>query len=198
MRGCSAAIKRTGSARHTVSDICEVSVTCGHMNRCYGYCFRIRRKNGAWLFDAECFTHNREEETVFEDRAVNGGDIEELPGILERNDSIAYAENYKKPIKLPLRVLDDTSYNFSLTFSEGNRTVVPKDVYREVNDLEPTVIGDTVRQGFSAVSAGVPLIVLWMTRPYRIRICLWPDMGKGYVSLEDADVRTVIGSIRIK
>ena len=88
--------------------------------------------------------------------------------------------------------LDDTSYNFSLTFSEGNRTVVPKDVYREVNDLEP------VRQGFSAVSAGVPLIVLWMTRPYRIRICLWPDMGKGYVSLEDADVRTVIGSIRIK
>lgn len=94
--------------------------------------------------------------------------------------------------------LDDTSYNFSLTFSEGNRTVVPKDVYREVNDLEPTVIGDTVRQGFSAVSAVVPLIVLWMTRPYRIRICLWPGMEKGYVSLEDADVRTVIGSIRIK
>lgn len=94
--------------------------------------------------------------------------------------------------------LDDTSYNFSLTFSEGNRTVVPKDVYREVNDLEPTVIGDTVRQGFSAVSAGVPLIVLWMTRLYRIRICLWPDMGKGSVSLKDADVRTVIGSIRIK
>ncbi len=150
-----------------VSDICEVSVTCGHMNRCYGYCFRIRRKNGAWLFDAECFAHNREEETVFEDRAVNGGDIEELPGILERNDGIAYSENYKKPIKIPFRVLDDTSYNFSPTFSEGNR-------------------------------AGVPLIVLWMTRLYRIRICFWPDMGKGYVSLEDADVRTVIGSIRIK
>lgn len=198
MRGCSAATKRRVPHGIPVSDICEVSVTCGHMNRCYGYCFRIRRENGAWLFDAECFTHNREEETVFEDRAVNGGDIEELPGILERNDSIVYAENYKKPIKLPLRVLDDTSYNFSPTFSEGNRTVVPKDVYREVNDLEPTVIGDTVWQGFSAVSAGVPLIVLWMTRPCRIRICFWPDMGKGSVSLEDADVRTVIGSIRIK
>lgn len=116
--GCN---KAPGSARHTVSDICEVSVSCGHMNRCYGYCFRIRRENGVWLFDAECFTHDREAETVFEDRAVNGGDIEELLGILERNDSIAYAENYKKPIKLPFQVLDDTSYNFSLVFSDGSR-----------------------------------------------------------------------------
>lgn len=81
---------------------------------------------------------------------------------------------------------------------DGSRMVVPKDVYREVNDLDPTVIGDTVWQGFSAVSAGVPLIILWMTRPYRIQICLWPEMEKGSVSLEDADVKTIIGSIRIK
>lgn len=118
--GCQKAPK---PAKHGLSEITAVSISCGHMERSYGYSFRAHKEENGWFLDAECFTHNYEEETVFENRELVGEDVETLFEILEQSESIAYAENYRKPKKLPAQVMDETAYGFCLTFSDGNQYV---------------------------------------------------------------------------
>lgn len=92
-----------------------------------------------------------------------------------------------------------TTPGLQINYTESGSTMtVLKNIYQDVKDLEPVAIGDAVWQGFSAVSAGVPLTVLWITEPHQIQLFIWPQMEKGSVSLEDADVQKIIGSIKIK
>lgn len=107
-------------AQHELSELRSISMSCGHSNRCYSYSFFLRKEGEAWLLDAECFTKDREEETVFSSRAVDGGELETLFDILERSGTIAYAESYKKPKKSPFTVLDAPMYGFALTFTDGS------------------------------------------------------------------------------
>ena len=110
-------------AQHSLSEISAVSLSCGHMDRSYGYFFWVHREQDSWLLDAVCFTHDHEDETVFENREVRSNDMDALFEILEQSDSIAYAEKYKKPKNLHFEVLDETTYGFCLTFSDGSRYV---------------------------------------------------------------------------
>ena len=41
-------------------------------------------------------------------------------------------------------------------------------------------------------------IVLWITKPHQIQIFLYPNMERGSVSLEEADVQMIISSIKTK
>ena len=116
--GCNKALK---PEHHELSELSSISISCCHMDRSYGYCFGIHRNEEKWLFDTECFTHDHGVETVFENREVSSEDIDELSKILERNGSISYAENYKKPKKLPFEVMDETVYTFCLAFSDGSK-----------------------------------------------------------------------------
>ncbi|MGN0661037.1 MAG: hypothetical protein ACI4JX_04880, partial [Oscillospiraceae bacterium] len=118
--GCNNAPK---PARHELSEISAVSIYCSHMDFSYCYSFRIHREQEKWLFDAKCFTHGHEKETVLENCEVGDDDMNALFEILEHNNSIAYAENYKKPMKSPFTVMDETVYGFCLTFSDGNQFV---------------------------------------------------------------------------
>lgn len=118
--GCNKGPKPT---QHDLSEISAVSISCGHMDRSYGYAFRIHRDQDKWLFNAECFTHDHEVETVFENRDINGEEVDAMFEILKKNDSITYAENYKKPKDSPFVILDETTYGFCLTFSDGKQAV---------------------------------------------------------------------------
>ncbi len=116
--GCS---KSPKPAQYTISEISAVSIACAHMDYSYGYYFQIHREQEKWLFDARCFVDDHHKEVAFENRDVSNEDMETLFELLERNDSIAYAENYKKPKKLTLEVMDETTYSFCLTFSDGRQ-----------------------------------------------------------------------------
>ncbi len=118
--GCGKAPK---PAQHQLSEISAVSIACSHMDHSFGYFFWVHREQDKWLFDAACFTHDHADETVFENREVSGKDMDTLFEILERNGSIAYAENYKKPRNPLFEVMDETTYSFCLTFSDGNQHV---------------------------------------------------------------------------
>ena len=118
--GCN---KTPKPAQHELSEISGVSLSCGHMDRSYSYSFWLHLEEDTWLFDAECFTHDFEEETVFEGREVSSEDMDALFEILERNDRIAYAENYQKPSDSIFEVMDETTYGFCLTFSDGSQYV---------------------------------------------------------------------------
>ncbi len=108
-------------AHHDISDIITVSMYCGHMDRSYSYAFSLTKDKEKWLFEAECFIKDHQVETAFSDRPVSDEDIKELFEILESNETIAYAETYKKPKKLPFEVMDETIYGFCLIFSDGSR-----------------------------------------------------------------------------
>lgn len=116
--GCN---KEPKPAQHAMSEISAVSIACGHMDYSYGYYFWIHREQDKWLFDTRCFTHDHEVETEFENREVSSDDMDALFEILKRNDSITYAENYKKPIDSPFETMDKTTYNFCLNFSDGSQ-----------------------------------------------------------------------------
>lgn len=114
--------KEPKPAQHTLSDITSVSIFSGNMDRRYSYFFRIHKEEDKWLFDTECFTHDREEETAFENREIGSEYVDELLDILEKNDSIAYAENYKAPKSFPVfEAADESSCGFSLTFTDGSK-----------------------------------------------------------------------------
>lgn len=117
MFGCK---KTPKPADYELSDISEVSVSCCHMDYSFGYVFRLHLEDGKWLFDAECFTHDREVQTEFENREVSEEDAVRLLDIVKNNDLITYAANYKKPPASPFVVLDDTTYSFRLTFTDGS------------------------------------------------------------------------------
>ena len=86
-----------------------------------------------------------------------------------------------------------------INYTESDRPMtVLKDFYHDVKDLDPIMIGDAVWQGILAVNANVPLIVLWITKPHQIQIFLYPNMERGSVSLEEADVQMIISSIKTK
>lgn len=105
--------------RHSAADIRGVSVSCGHSNRSFGYSFWVRTDSKSVLFDADCFTHNRETPTVLEAVEISESEFEELLKIVEEKQLIQYAEKYKKPPKSPFLVLDETTYAFNLTFTDG-------------------------------------------------------------------------------
>lgn len=119
-------------AKHELSEIMSVSISYGNMDRSYGYSFRAHREENGWFFNAECFTHNYEVETVFEDRELDCEDAEALLEIMEQNESIAHVENYKAPKKLFFQVADEETYCFCLNFSDGSQYVT----YDRQNDLE--------------------------------------------------------------
>lgn len=105
---------------HNVSQISAVSISCSHMDYSYGYHFLLRKENGVWLFDAECFTDDHKTETVLKGKAVSNDDVAELLDIIERNETVKFAKTYKKPKKL-FEVLDETVYGICLTFDDGSR-----------------------------------------------------------------------------
>ncbi len=119
--GCAKAPKPTPAAQHTASDISGVSIACTHMDFSYSYFFEIRREGETWLFDAECFTQDHTVPTSLENREVGKDEVDTLLGILNDNDLIAYAENSKKPREPLYEALDETTYTFSLTFSDGSQ-----------------------------------------------------------------------------
>ena len=106
--------------RHEVSQIVSVSISCCHMDYSYGYHFLLRKENGVWLFDAECFTDDFQTQTVFADKTVGDDKITELFDIIEKNETVKFAETYKKPKKI-FKVLDETMYGLCLTFDDGSR-----------------------------------------------------------------------------
>ena len=93
--------------------------------------------------------------------------------------------------------LNTPGLQINYTESDSHMTVL-KDVYNDVKDLNPVMLGNIVWQGFSAVSLDVPLTVLWAKEPHQIQIFILTDMEKGSVLLEDTDVQTIISSIKIK
>lgn len=111
------------SAKHELSEITSVSISCGHTDRRFGYSFWVHKEENGWFLNAECFTNDKETETVFENRELSGDDTETLIGILERNDSILYVENYREPKTFAFQVADGETYGFCLTFSDGSRYV---------------------------------------------------------------------------
>lgn len=113
-----------GRCHHAVSGLTMISMSCGHMDHSYSYSFMLTRHAGKWLFDAECFTHEHETETVFSGREVKNENMDRLYGILERNNTIAYAETYRKKKKFLFEVLDATMYGFCLAFADGKQYTV--------------------------------------------------------------------------
>ena len=112
-----------GKARHKISDITSVSLSCGHMTASFGYSFWMRKDGDVWLLDAECHTHDGTEKTVFKNHEVGGTEINSLLRIIVKNDLTAYAENYKKPKDSLIQVMDETAYIFVLGFSDKSRFV---------------------------------------------------------------------------
>lgn len=115
--------KEPEPAKHELSQITSVSISCGNMDRRYSYSFWAHKEENGWFLDAECFTYNYETETLFNSCELDSEDEKTLLEILEENESIAYVENYTKPKKSAAHFVDETTYGFCLNFSDGSQYV---------------------------------------------------------------------------
>lgn len=112
--------KTSEYARYGISELTAVSAAYGCADRSAGYSFTVRLDDGVWLFDAECFVSDAE--VSVNGRELSAEEAEEMLRILRDNDSIAYAQRYKKPSGV-LGVSDGDAYSFALTFSDGKQYV---------------------------------------------------------------------------
>lgn len=130
--GLSGCKKTAESAKHTLSDITALSISSGNADRRYGYSFWVHKEEQDWLLNVACFLPEQETEIILENYELSNQDIEAIFDILEQNESIAYVENYKQPKKSLFSVMDETTYGFCLTFSDGAQYLS----YERQNDLE--------------------------------------------------------------
>lgn len=112
------------SEKHALAQVTAVSISCGHMDRSYGYSFWAHKEDAGWMLDAECFTNHYEVETVFQNRELDSGDVEALFAVLEQCESVAYVENASKKTERSYSTTDETVYSFCLNFSDGKQYVV--------------------------------------------------------------------------
>lgn len=111
------------NARHELSELQSVSISCGNSDRSCSYSFSVYYESEKWLFDAECFTDSGQNETSFSKIELTEAELDGLFEILKRNESISYAENYKEPKKHGGFAADTDYYVFALTFSDDTRLV---------------------------------------------------------------------------
>lgn len=114
--GC---VKPEKEASHNADDIVSVSAYCSHMDFSYSYSFSVRKEESGWLFDAQCFIHDHSEQIELSDKTVSDEYIKELLSLISENGTIKSAKNYKKPVKSPFQVLDETAYGICIRFSDG-------------------------------------------------------------------------------
>ena len=141
--GCTAK-PRDAEPVHDISDVCAVSIGCGHMDYSFCYNFMLKRsaeeaeeagQDSGWYFEGGCFLRDEEERTDFEPTPVSSDSAAKLLDIIEENNTIAYAENYKAPKKLEIFALDEITYSFCIEFSDGQRYIISKMVPKQ-HELE--------------------------------------------------------------
>lgn len=72
-----------------------------------------------------------------------------------------------------------------------------KDLYENGIDLAPTKYGELTWNGFTADSAGYPIAILWAENGnIQYQMSFYLGASGGTISLEDADVKTIIESIK--
>lgn len=130
--GLSGCKKTAVSANHTLSDLTAISISSGNTDRRYGYSFWVHKEDQDWLLNAACFLPEQETETILENHELSSQDIEAIFDILEQNESIAYVENCKQQKKSLFSVMDESTYGFCLTFSDGTQSLS----YDQQHDLE--------------------------------------------------------------
>ena len=141
--GCTAK-PRDAEPVHDISEVCMVSMGCGHMDYSCCYNFMLKRsaeeageagQDSGWYFEGGCFLRDEEERTDFEPTPVSSDSAAKLLDIIEANNTIAYAENYKAPKKLEIFALDETTYSFCIKFSDGQQYII-SEMVPEQNELE--------------------------------------------------------------
>ena len=130
--GCTAK-PRDAEPVHDISEVCMVSMGCGHMDYSCCYNFTLKRsaeeaeeagQDSGWYFEGGCFLRDEEERTDFEPTPVARESAAKLLDIIQANNTIAYAENYKAPKKLKIFALDETTYSFCIKFSDGQQYII--------------------------------------------------------------------------
>ena len=150
--GCTAK-PRDAEPVHDISEVCMVSMGCGHMDYSCCYNFMLKRsaeeageggqseaagqagQDSVWYFEGGCFLRDEEVRTDFEPTPVSSDSAAKLLHIIEANNTIAYAENYKAPKKPEIFALDQTTYSFCIEFSDGQRYIISKMVPKQ-HELE--------------------------------------------------------------
>ena len=82
--------------------------------------------------------------------------------------------------------------------TEESMTIPSSEWYDNTNDLEPMTIGDKTWNGFTAESMETPMAILWTGEEgeHQYQVTLWLKMSDSSINISDADVQTIIGSIK--
>lgn len=71
-----------------------------------------------------------------------------------------------------------------------------RDVYENVEDVEPVTIGDYTWEGFSGTSLDTPITLLsTVSGDNQFQVIMCTKMSEGEISLDDADVQAILASI---
>ena len=116
---------------HTGEEIQSVSVSCGHMDYCYGYSFQLKKTENGWLLDAECFTDAEQPRVELQDCPVTGAEAEELLRLIREEQILNKLRRYRKPVHR-FHVLDETTYYASISFSDGASVGAPELASKEL------------------------------------------------------------------
>lgn len=73
-----------------------------------------------------------------------------------------------------------------------------KDHYPDRKERQPVTTGPYTWERFSTVANDHPLTVLTVKEPHQIQVAVWEDVEKQKISLEDADLKAILASIKIK
>ena len=109
--------------KHTVGDICEISVSRGSENYENNYNFLLKQAADGWKLSADCTAENGSK-TELDGASIPDADADGLLETVRQKDLIAFAEKYKGPDS-EIFADDEDDCVFILKFSDGETILVP-------------------------------------------------------------------------
>ncbi len=109
--------------------------------------------------------------------------------VVKTNLSIAKAADASKAMSSPM---------ITISYGGPDKDLLPvsKDFYEGAEDVASWEIGGKKFEGFKAQSVGENMIYYFaVDKDKEYQVVLWPNMGGGNISIEDADVQQIVKSL---
>ena len=127
-------------------EIKAVSVHSSCMDHSSSYSFTIEKEGDDWFFSFDAALNRSGAHTEVENQRIGESDAEEILRIVKEQQLVTRVKEYEEPPDNDIFALDETTYQTSFEFADGNSIYAPIDAGNELIDAFYRLAGVRIYQ----------------------------------------------------
>ena len=116
------------------------------MDHSSSYSFTIEKEGDDWFFSFDAALNRSGAHTEVENQRIGESDAEEILRIVKEQQLVTRVKEYEEPPDNDIFALDETTYQTSFEFADGNSIYAPIDAGNELIDAFYRLAGVGVHQ----------------------------------------------------